>query len=81
MRVTKMLAVATILSMALTPAVAGPANPAASLSLAGADGAAAQVGPTVKSRDTPYLLIGVGAVAVVVLAVAMGHNDSTPASA
>jgi len=80
MRVTRMLAVATILSMALSPAVAGPANPAASLSLAGADGAA-QVGPTVKSHDVPYLLIGAGAVAIVVLAVAMGHNDNTPASA
>lgn len=81
MRVTRMLAVATVLSMALSPAVAGPANPAASLSLAGADGAAAQVGPTVKSHDVPYLLIGAGAVAVVVLAVALGHNDNTPASA
>ena len=76
MRVTRMLATAAALSLALTPAMAS-VNPAADLSLAqGTEGAAAA-----KSHTATYLLIGAGAVAVVVAAVAMGHNDNTPASA
>lgn len=76
MRVTSLLAVAAALSIALTPAIAAAGNPAAELSLAGAQDQGAT-----KPNATTYLLIGAGAVAVVVAAVAMGHNDSKPASA
>jgi hypothetical protein len=76
MRVTRMLAAAAAISLALTPAVASSMNPAADLSLDPATGA-----PAAKSHTATYLLLGAGVVAVVVAAVAMGHNDNTPASA
>ena len=76
MRVTRMLAAAAALSLALSPAVAAAMNPAADLSLDDAAGA-----PAAKSHTATYLLVGAGAIAVVVAAVAMGHNDNTPASA
>ena len=76
MRVSRMLALAATLSLAITPAVAASVNPAAGLSLT-----AAQDG-TVKEDTSAYLLIGAGVVAVIIAAIALsGNDDSTPASA
>jgi hypothetical protein len=76
MRVTRFLALAATLSLAISPAVAAAASDADSLSLTAAPGKAAGG----ESAST-YLLIGAGVVAVVLAAVAMGGHDSSPASA
>jgi hypothetical protein len=96
MRVTKMIAAATLPAMIASPVAA--ANPAASLSLRGDSGetaktadestvAAAQAeavpaaGPGISS--TALLIGGLAVIAVVIGAVAMGsgHHNSHPASA
>jgi hypothetical protein len=82
MRLTQFLAAAAAFSLAAAPAVAAPENPAAALSLAGQDTAAdpAATAP-MKARNSTYLLAGLGVVAVIIAAVAMGGNgDSSPAS-
>ena len=83
MRLTQFLAAAAAFSLAATPAVAVPTNPAAKLSLANQDaGDPAPADAPTKARSSTYLLAGIGVVAVVVAALAMGGNgDSTPASA
>ena len=84
MRLTQFLAAAAAFSLAAAPAVAAPENPAAKLSLASQEAvAAAQADAAVTARNPNYLLAGLGVVAIILLAVAMGGSgsDNDPASA
>lgn len=81
MRVSKLIAATTALSMAAAPVAAAPANPAAKLSLASdSAGAAAQA----ENEGTPsgsWLIAGLVVVAVIVAALALGgDHDSSSAS-
>ncbi len=81
MRLTSLLATAAIISMVATPAIAANANPAAGLSLAGTragDDTSAKAPHKGGSSWMIYAALGVAA--VVGAAVALGHNDSKPAS-
>ena len=83
MRLTQFLAAAAAFSLAAAPAVAAPENPAAKLSLASQDTAADPAADDPKSvPNSTYVLAGLGVIAVIIAALAMGGNgDSTPASA
>ena len=86
MRFTRLIAAVALTGLMASSAIA--ANPAASLSLRG-DDAQANTSPTepVASAteggtvSTPLLLGGLALILVIIGAVALGHNDSTPASA
>lgn len=87
MRLTKPLAAAAALSLAATPVVAAPGNPAAKLSLAGSAASSVQSDTPATSRTANrngLLIGGLVVVAVVVAALALGggdkDRDSTPAS-
>lgn len=89
MRLTGLLfATAAVLSMISAPAMAGPANPAAKLSLANGVGSSADVraGAHMKKSSkfsgAPLLLLGLAvAGGVIGVAVSTSHSDSRPASA
>ncbi len=81
MRLTNLLAAAAALSVVATPAVAAPANPAAKLSLTDKNvRAGAPMKRANKAASNSLLLGGAAAVIVVIVAVALGKNDSKPAS-
>jgi hypothetical protein len=87
MRLTKLIAAAALPGAMASPVVA--ANPAASLSLhseaAQANTTSAEpaaVAPTAGGfASTPLLIGGLAAILIIVGAIALGHHDSTPASA
>ena len=90
MRLSHLAAVAAACSLVAAPAFAAPANRAAKLSLVN-EGARGDKAPAPASQDVrgsrlggaaigTYLLIAVGLAAVVGGAIALGHNDSSPAS-
>lgn len=89
MRLTGLLfATAAVLSMISAPALAGPASPAAKLSLTNGAGsssdvrAGAHMKKSSKFAGAPMLLLGLAiAGGVVGVAVATSHSDSKPASA
>jgi hypothetical protein len=87
MRLTRLIAAAALPGVMASQVVA--ANPAASLSLH-SEAAQANTYPTEPDTaapktggfvSTPLLLGGLAAILVIVGAIALGHNDSTPASA
>jgi hypothetical protein len=86
MRFTSLIAAVALTGLMASSAIA--ANPAASLSLRG-DDAQANTSPTEPvaaataggAVSTPLLLGGLALILAVIGAVALGHNDSTPASA
>ena len=81
MRLASILAAAAIATMAIAPAVAGTANPAASLSLSAKNVRAdAPAKKSNKLVGTPLIIIGLAAAGVVVGAVALSHHDSKSAS-
>ncbi len=81
MRLSQFLAAAAAVSLAATPAVSAPTNPAAKLSLA-SQAAATTPAEEPRRRNPAFILIGVGVLVVVLAALAMGGDgDSKPASA
>jgi hypothetical protein len=82
MRFTSLVATAAVLSMVAAPAfAASSANPAAKLSLTDKNiRAGAPMKRTNKARGSTLVIAGVAVAAIVVGAVALGHNDSKPAS-
>jgi hypothetical protein len=84
MRLSNVIAATAALSLIAVPtiAAASPANPAAKLSLANKDvraGAKAK-GNKASGGGSGFLYAGLAIAAVVVAAVALGHNGSKPAS-
>ncbi len=82
MRLSNFVAATAALSMIAIPAFAAPANPAAKLSLNKDTRAGAKVkdGNRAKGGGATYLYVAAGLALVVIGAVALGHNDSKPAS-
>lgn len=86
MRLTHLIAAAAGLSMIAAPAFsasnAPKPNPAAKLSLTNGEDvrAGAPMKRSSKARASTLLLVGLGAAAVVTAAIALGNNDSQPAS-
>ena len=84
MRLSNVIAATAALSLIAVPtiAAASPANPAAKLSLANKDvRAGAKVkGSKASGGGSGFLYAGLAIAAVVVAAVALGHNGSKPAS-
>ncbi len=89
MRLSSLLLATAVVSMAAVPAFAGPANPAASLSLAGSD---AKAGTTVRASapmkrsnrltsTATIVIAGLAVAGVIAGAVALSHHDNKPASA
>jgi hypothetical protein len=81
MRLVTILASAAIATMAIAPAIAGPLNPAASLSLSAKTVRAnAPVKKSNKLAGSALLIAGLAAAGVVAGAVALSHHDSKSAS-
>lgn len=83
MRLSNVVAVTAALSLIAVPAFASPANPAAKLSLANKDvraGAKVKDGSKARGGGGAFLYAAGAIALVVVAAVALGHNDSKPAS-